>query len=335
MSKRFRVQNESLNSYGFWVKTSGLDLTDFKKNPICLWNHNRGWRGSEEDILPIGIWTDLKVDGEEITAIPEIDTEDPFAAKIATKVEKGHIKAASIGIQILEWSDDPALLKTGQTRPTVTKSRLFEISICDIPSNKDSVVLYDVDGDVINLSDAGGLQKLPTLQSQPVTTDMEELKLLAVTLGLPATATLSEVQGKIAELLALRGAIEVMKAELKAFKDAQAEARKVEAKNLLDAAVSDNRIPQAQRSIYETLMERDFDSTKALIDGLPKVAKLSEFPAGNPGGGEGAFTFNGKTFSQLSKDDPKLLETLKANDIATFKQLYKAEFGKEYKETVR
>ncbi len=333
MSKRFRVQNESLNSKGFWVKTSGIDLSDFKKNPICLWNHNRGFLGSQEDILPIGIWKDLSVSGEEITAVPELDTEDSFAEKIGKKVAKGHIMAASIGIQVLEWSEDPKLLKPGQTRPTVTKSRLREISLVDIPSNKDSVVLYDVDGELLNLSDAGTLQKLPTITSQLVKKEMEELKLLAATMGLPQTATLAEVQGKIVELQSLRAANDQLKAELKAFKDSQVESQKAETKALLDAAVNENRIAQAQRPVYEKLFDADFESAKAVLDGLPKSVKLSEFAAGAPAG-QAKFAYNGKTFSQLSKEEPATLETLKANDFETFKQLYKAEFGKDYKVTV-
>lgn len=333
MSKRFRVHNESLNVYGFWVKTSGIDVSDFKKNPICLWNHSRGWRGTEDELLPIGVWKDLSVEGDSITALPEFDTEDAFAGRIAKKVDKGHLMAASIGIQILEWSEDPSLLKKGQTRPTVTKCKLREISVVDIPANKDAVVLYDSDGQMVNLSDDGALPTLPTIISQPVKTEMEEIKLLAVTMGLPSTATLAEVQGKIAELQGLRNENDLMKAELKAFKDAKATAQKVEIKTLLDAAVTENRITQAQRPVYEKLFDADFDSAKAALDGLPKTVKLSEFAAGAPAG-QAKFSYNGKTFSQLSKEQPATLETLKANDFETFKQLYKTEFGKDYKVTV-
>ena len=161
---------------------------------------------------------------------------------------------------------------------------------------------------------------------------MEELKLLAVTMGLPSTATLADVQGKIAELQSLRNENDLMKAELKAFKEAKITAQKVEITTLLDAAVTENRITQAQRPVYEKLFAADFDSTKALVDGLPKTVKLSEFP-GTKTEGQSKFSYNGKTFSQLSKEEPGTLETLKANDPETFKQLYKAEFGKDYKVT--
>jgi len=331
MSKRIRVTDESLNSYGFWVKTSGIDLSDFKNNPICLWNHAQPWRGMEDEILPIGIWKDLSVNGAEITAIPEIDTEDEFSSRIAKKFEKGHLRAASIGIQILEWSESADLLKPGQTRPTVTKSKLREISLCDIPSNKNALVLYDQDGSVVNLSDPGTLQNLPTLISQPVQTEMNELESMALFLRMPKTATLADVQAKIADLQGLVAENDSLKANLKAFKDAQADARKVEIKSLLDKAVEENRVPQGQRGTYEKLFEADYDSAKSVLDSLPKAIKLSDFPAGGKQGESGKFTYDGKSFSQLSKENPSVLASLKENDLETFKQLYKAEYGKDYK----
>jgi len=329
MSKRIRVSDQSLNVYGFRVITSGIDTTDFLKNPIMLWNHNRGWRGVEDEVLPIGVWKDLKIEGEEITAMPEIDTDDDFAARIAKKFDKGHLRAASIGIQILEWSDEPTMLVPGQTRPTVTKSKLREISIVDIPANKNAVVLYDVDGVLVDLSDDIALQQLPLLKL--VQNDMKELELLAVSLGLPNTATLAEIQTKIGSLQLLAAQIPTLQASLKEFKDAQAESRKLEIKSLLDKAVEENRVPQGQRGTYEKLFDADYDSAKSVLDSLPKAIKLSDFPAGGKSGEAGKFTYDGKSFSQLSKENPAVLASLKENDLEIFKQLYKAEYGKDYK----
>lgn len=335
MPKRVRITDESLNSYGFWIKTSGIDTSDFLKNPLMLWNHSRAWRGTEDEVLPIGVWKDLEVSGAEMSAIPDIDKDDLFSSRIAKKFEKGHIVAASIGVQILEWSDDPSFLKAGQTRPTVTKCKLREVSLVDIPSNKNALVLYDQDGELVNLSDEGSLQKLPTLLSPP-TTEMDDLKTLAAVLGLPQTATLADVQAKIAALQSLAAENFTLKADLKKFEEAQAESRKAEVKSLLDDAVADNRIPQGSRGTYEKLFDADFESTKAAVEALPKVVKLSEVAsAGSPGGGLGKFTYDGKSFSELSRENPGVLSSLKENDIETFKRLYKAEFGKDYKETVR
>ena len=47
----------------------------------------------------------------------------------------------SIGIDIMELSDDPQLLVVGQTRPTITKSKLCEVSLVDIGANDDAIRL--------------------------------------------------------------------------------------------------------------------------------------------------------------------------------------------------
>lgn len=42
MSKHtFVISDESLNDQDFRVMTNGIDLTQFKKNPLMLWMHKR------------------------------------------------------------------------------------------------------------------------------------------------------------------------------------------------------------------------------------------------------------------------------------------------------
>jgi len=53
------------------------------------------------------------------------------------------LRAASVGLRMIEQSDDPKLLLPGQTRATVTKWRLREASIVGIGANRNSLRLYD------------------------------------------------------------------------------------------------------------------------------------------------------------------------------------------------
>ena len=79
---------------------------------------------------------------------------DEFAVKIKQKYESGILNACSMGFMPLEWSDAPEMLKEGQTVATLTRCRLLEVSICDIPSNANATVaLYDENSKTINLSD--------------------------------------------------------------------------------------------------------------------------------------------------------------------------------------
>ena len=65
MAKRIRISNESLNCYGTWVKTSGIDLSQFERNPVLLYMHRRG--------VIIGCIKDIRVEGDEITGEPYFD----------------------------------------------------------------------------------------------------------------------------------------------------------------------------------------------------------------------------------------------------------------------
>ena len=59
MSKRVRISNDSLNSYGTRVLTSGMNVEQYCRNPVLLYQHERG--------QVIGYVKDLKVDNDEVT----------------------------------------------------------------------------------------------------------------------------------------------------------------------------------------------------------------------------------------------------------------------------
>ena len=63
MSERIRISNEELNCYGTWIRTAGLELSQFRRNPVMLWMHQfpfrSGYRGmdhpftGEEELLAL------------------------------------------------------------------------------------------------------------------------------------------------------------------------------------------------------------------------------------------------------------------------------------------
>ncbi|MEA2041140.1 MAG: hypothetical protein U9N85_01120, partial [Bacteroidota bacterium] len=61
--ERFVLIDESLTSNKFWVRIAGIDLKQFKKNPIMYWMHQRasGYDGQNQ-VLPIGKWKDIKTE---------------------------------------------------------------------------------------------------------------------------------------------------------------------------------------------------------------------------------------------------------------------------------
>jgi hypothetical protein len=152
MAKTFVLHDESLNTQGFWMVTGGADLSQFKKNPIMLWNHNRSWADREDTLLPIGHWDNIRVEKDRILADAVFDSDD-FSQKIAQKVEAGTLRMASAGAIPVETSSDAGYIKQGQRYETVTKWRMRVASIVDIGSNHNSLALYDSEGKLIELSD--------------------------------------------------------------------------------------------------------------------------------------------------------------------------------------
>ena len=154
---RVRLSNHSLNSYGFWVLTSGISLERYNQNPVLLYMHQRG--------EVIGTVEDIKVEGEELTGELKFDEASELSKRAKKQFECGSLRMVSIGFTIVETSEDDTMLVQGQTRPTVTKCELFEVSAVDIGANPDAVRLYGRDGQLITLSD-GGESPLPLLNNK-------------------------------------------------------------------------------------------------------------------------------------------------------------------------
>ena len=133
MSKRVRISNDSLNSYGSRVLTSGMSVEQYCRNPVLLYMHQRGKR----DWLcegPSG--RDGEVTGELV-----FDEATDLSKRCKKQFEFGSLRMVSAGIDILELSDQPEHLLQGQTSPTITKSKLYEVSLVDVGSNDDAIVL--------------------------------------------------------------------------------------------------------------------------------------------------------------------------------------------------
>ncbi len=297
MAKTFVLSDESLNSYGFWVLTSGINLAQFKKNPIMLWNHNRSWRGTTDEVLPIGRWENIRVENGQLKADAVFDQNDEFAKKIEAKVEAGIINMCSIGIDILTDSEDKVYLKPGQTRRTVLKCKLREVSICDIGSNDNALALYDANGKLVNLS-AGDENPVKLLS-----TKNKNMESIATKLGLQATATESDILGKVQELqdkttkmLTLSADTctklgidpqsinaEAVETAVKSLSDRAEKAEKTlsdqsEAKctALVDGAVSSGRITADLKETYLSMARNDYEAAEKAIKAIPAKETLAD-----------------------------------------------------------
>lgn len=306
--KRIVISDESLNSYGFHVRTDGIELDAFMKNPVMLWNHNRDGHGTVNAQLPIGYWKDLRVEDGKLTGEPVFDESDQFAARIMKKFENGVLNACSIGFVPLEWSDAPADLKPGQTMPTVTRCRLLEVSICDIPANPNAtVVLYDEDSSIVRLSE------LPVLSTNHKNTMNEQNQ--NQTPGNTGQNNTSPVPQGGAENATLAAENATLREQLRTLNERETAAHAAEATQLLDEAVRTGRIEAASRPQFAKLFEADHEAAKAALSALPERKPLQVTNTSVQD------EHAGWNYLDWMKNDPEGLRKMKADEPERFRQL--------------
>lgn len=298
MVKRVRLTNERLNCYGSWLVTAGGDIEQFQKNPILLYMHKRG--------TVVGQVKNIKVEGDEITGELEFDEATDLSIQLKKQYECGSLRMVSVGISVIELSDDPTLLKPGQTCMTVTKWKLNEVSLVDIGANDDAITLK-MDGKVLELGE-GGENHLPKLNTNNKSETEMDLKSIALSLGLPETATEAQVQAKIAEL--------------KAAENSMNESRRSSITLAVDTAIKEKKITADKKQHFMDLGEKiGLKDLQATFDAMSPMQRLSSaINKGNGGASE---------YKKLSEVPADQLMDLRENEPETYKKLYKAEYGIE------
>lgn len=309
MGKRVRISNESVNCYGFRVLTAGIDVEQYKRNPVLLYMHERG--------NVVGYVNDLKVENDEITGELMFDCASEQSERCQKQFEFGSLRMVSAGLEIIETSEDPTMLVPGQTRPTITKSRLFEVSVADVGANDDAIVL-EKDGKRIMLSKDGtcGLP-LITHNNNQSNKDMEQ-KVIALQLGLPETATENEINAKLAQLKALQQENETLKVE----KQTLAEARIAQ---LVDTAIAEKRLDVQHKEQFVKLGGQiGAEELEKTLQAMKPQVKLSAM-LGHQGSAPGSASE--KTYTKLSEVPAEELVKLRADNVEEYKRLYEAEYG--------
>lgn len=308
MGKRVRISNESLNSYGTRILTEGMDISQYQRNPVLLYMHQRG--------LVIGYVKDIKKEDGEITGELEFDEASPESIRVKKQFEFGSLKMVSAAVDILELSEAPEFLVVGQTRPTVTRSRLFEVSVVDIGSNDDALVLTK-DGQELKLAKDGS-SPLPLLNINPINqTKQMDLKEMALLLGLDANADEATVKAKIDELKASKTEAETLRQE----KDTLTLSAITTA---VETGINEKRIPADKKGHFVELGKKiGLESLKTTIAAMTPQTKISAVLHKD---GNGNLVSEYQKLSDVPADK---LKALRENDRGTYIKLYKAEYGIE------
>lgn len=324
MAKEVIISTSGLNCYGGRVLTSGIDLTQFQKNPLLLWMHRRSF---DRDAMPIGRIDNLRTDGDRLIGTPVFDQNDEFAKKIESKWENGFLRMASAGIEIIETSDAPEHLLQGQTRRTITRCRLEEVSIVDMGGNDEALQLYDRSGKVLKLAAGEDNDALPLLapekkddpsgtapdgkadnQTNKLTQSMNK-KILQL-LGLSETATEQEAVGALRLLKEKADKVETLQlASITA---------------VVDGAIAEKRITADKKEHFVNIGKAaGIDSLRTTLSLMQPVRKPTEVihQTDAPRDDEP------KTYAKLSDVPANQLEKLREERPQDYERLYKAEYG--------
>jgi len=320
----FRVADDKvLNNYGFRIITDGIDVKEFKENPIMLYDHNA-------EAPPIGIWINLLKKNGEMTAEPAFDADDTFAVSIMKKCEKGIIKMSSIGVIPLAWSEDSLDKIENQEMPTLLKCKLKEISITPFGAVKTAVRLYDDKGKILKFKEGEIKDYIKQSMNNNFNFNTEkQMEKNQFVITLSAALALGDVTE--ADLLKHIIGMNNENVKLKAENQnliTQSEALKKDAENaekeaILQKAVDEKKITQKEKEVYLKLSATDI---KEVLESKKGAVNLRDFTStASTGSASDMLKMSWKELDEKGK-----LEELKASNFEVFKSKFKAEFNKDY-----
>lgn len=249
----FVLSDESVNSYGLVILTDGIDTSVFERNPIMFYKHAR-----ENGV--IGRWENIRKEGKRLLADAVFDESTELGAQVKKQVEGGFLRAVSIGVEEVKS-------ETLNGINTVVKCCLIEVSVVDIPSNKNAVKLMHRSG--------GYVYRLTDLEDEAP----QDLKTALISLlSLSNDATDEDIIQAVKTLLEgretaeevvddaiMRGYIDngqrgtyiaLARGNRAAFRDfvkAQGEAQSGEITRLIDEAQYKRKLLGCERGVYERL----------------------------------------------------------------------------------
>lgn len=325
----FTVLDSSVTTYGFRIIPEGVDLEHFKKNPVMLYDHS-DWR------MPIGRWENIRLEDGKILADAVFDYDDPNeeVQRIIGKVERGFIKAASVGLRDNVMSTDTALQIQGQTLPTVIKSRLREASIVNIGGNHNAIRLYDEEDAEIDLNDEIKLSDLFKPKIIDNQMNKELLEALNLADGANESAALAAIIALKDSFKTLTDSNAALQKKIDGLELADKEAKTAKAIKLVDEAIRVGKINADAdgkvRQSYLDLFDENFDRATNILAGLPARKSVSQQINTTGSGSSVELTdLLAKDWDELDRSD-KLI-TLRDADPEAYKQKYKQKFGVEPK----
>jgi len=273
-----------INSFGFRVRTSGINFSRFDANPVMLAEH----KNSIDSV--IGKWLNRNIDGVKLVAEPDFDMEDDISKKIAGKVERGFVNGASIGIQF-DWD---MLQKQEDGEWELIECELLEASICAIPSNASALRLYAatdghlMDEQEIKLSLAARSADGAVINKhKPKEREMKKVVLsLAVLMaldlqkentadGVDAAAIESAVLKLQSERDTANSQLSAQKTAYEALKEQVDAQAKLHVDKLIDEAIKSGKIDATKKEDWTKLAMSNLAMAESTLASIPAKKTLS------------------------------------------------------------
>lgn len=129
-TKTFVLSAETPDRVGDVVIQRGIDLTNFKENPVALVQHDR-------TSLPIGVWKNIRIQGDATLA--DLHLATPGTSRTADLarglIEQGILRAVSVGFRSLEH------VQLAPRGIKFLKSELLEASLVSVPMHPRAVMV--------------------------------------------------------------------------------------------------------------------------------------------------------------------------------------------------
>lgn len=308
----FVVSDESVNSYGMVTLTAGIDTSRFEQNPVMFYMHERA--------TIVGRWENIRKEDDKLLADAVFDDTTPIGKQVKDQVEKGFLRAASIGIEIVER-------KTIKGVDTVTKCILNEISIVDVPANENALKLYRRNGRnvlrlVENVTDLRSAI-IDVLGLESDVTDSEILAEIRALKNAPDDETIQveeAIKNGFIESNSRQDFITMARISPKAFNsflNSEAQKRKRNISVVIDEAIKTKPIGlEGKKCLLERVGEKcGIDTLAELLSMIPRQRKISDVIRKNY---EGWTLADFRQYApEVLKNNPKLYSALLAKESET------------------
>ena len=315
VSHRVRLTNDSINSYGSRILTKGVDIEQYKRNPVLLWMHRRG--------EVIGYLENIEQTETEITADIVFDLVSERSQQCAAQWNAQSLRMVSVGIEIVEESNDQSVLIPGQTRGTITRSKLFEVSVVDVGANDDAVRLARLENNNLLFTTAAPIAAITAMpptnnnsnnmdnpETPPTVQDAPLRATLTEALGIEATASDNEIMENV---VSLNAQIKNLNAQIKNL-NATITAE------LVATAISEGRIEaSAKKTFIQMGNDHGNEYLTDVLKGIPTdTARLTSLL--NLG-------TEGSEWQKLSEVPEEEMIALRRDNPKEYARLYRAEYG--------